>query len=127
MESNNRFIEETGFGYIVIDGVRYNYDVIVHVNGRITRRRKELSKPFKKGFHTPLALLEIEELLGEEPEVMVIGTGQFGALPVMGDVINELKRRGVEVIIDRTPRVIEIVNKLRDEGRRLIALLHVTC
>ena len=120
-------LEKTGFGYVIIDGKKYDHDVVIHVDGRISKRKKELSKPFKKRLHTPLAPPEIEELLHENPEVIVIGSGQFGALPIMDEVIKAIKSKGIELIVDVTPRVLEVINKLRAEGKRLAAILHVTC
>jgi len=120
-------LEKTGFGYIIVDGKRYNHDIVIHVDGQISKRKKELSKPFKRGLHTPLAPPEVEELLDEGPEVIVIGSGQFGALPIIDEAVQIVKDRGVEIIIDTTPRVIEVINKLRNEGKRVAAILHVTC
>ena len=118
--------EKTSFLEIWVDGRKYTYDITMHVDGRITRRHKELSKPFRNG-HTPLAPPELEELLKENPEVVVVGTGQRGAMPVPKETWELARSRGVELLAERTPRAIEILNKLQSEGRRVAAILHITC
>lgn len=119
-------IEKTGFGYIVVNGVKYDHDIVVHVDGKVTRRKKELSKPYKKGFHTPLAPPEIEEILAEKPEIIVIGSGQYGALPVLNETIKLLEEKKVKYIIEKTPKAIEEYNELSKE-RKVAAIFHVTC
>ena len=116
----------TGFGYIVINGKRFNHDIVVHVDGSITKRNKELSKPFKKGFHTPLAPPEVEPLLDEKPEVFIIGSGQYGALPVLEETKNIIKNSGVELVLEKTPKALKTFMNLR-KNRKVVAIFHVTC
>ncbi len=118
--------EGTGFGYIVIDGVRYDHDVILF--DKVQRRRKELSADLKKKYgHTPLTGREITEYFGKKkPEVLVIGTGQYGVLPLV-EVEETASKLGISVIKARAPEAIEIYNRLKDEGRRVAAIFHVTC
>jgi len=54
----------------------------------------------------------------------VIGTGMYGRLPVMGDVLAEAKRRGVEVVQCPTPKAVKLLNKGHADTN---AILHVTC
>ena len=61
------------------------------------------------------------------PKIIVIGSGQFGALPIMDEVIEKIKRNGIKIIVDRTPNVIDLLNKMISEGRKVAAILHVTC
>jgi len=119
-------IEETGFGYIVVDGVKYTHDVVVHVDGKVTKRKNVLSKPYKKGLHTPLAPPELEEILDENPEVVVIGSGQYGALPILEETVKLLEEKNVKYIIEKTPKAIEEYNKLSKE-KRVVGIFHVTC
>ena len=118
--------ERTSFLEIWVDGRKYDYDITLHVDGRITRRRKELSKPFADG-HTPVAPPELEELLNECPEIIVIGNGQAGAMPVPEETRKLATEKGVELIVVRTPEALDILNRLLREGRRVAAILHITC
>ena len=54
----------------------------------------------------------------------MIGTGADRALPVMPDVLEEAKRRGVQVKVVGTVEAIEL---LRSAGSKTNAVLHITC
>ena len=50
--------EDFSFGSLQIDGVTYNYDVVID-RGEIRKRKKEPSKQFRDAFgHTPLSVGE---------------------------------------------------------------------
>ncbi|HDI86385.1 MAG TPA: hypothetical protein ENF83_03140 [Candidatus Korarchaeota archaeon] len=118
--------ESTGFGYVVIDGKRYGHDVVL--TDEVRPRRKELSKSLRSRFgHTPLTGEEILAYFRDyRPEVIVVGTGQFGALPLVG--VDEAARElGAELIAKRTGEALKEYNRLVKEGRRVGALFHVTC
>ncbi|MCR8473758.1 MAG: hypothetical protein QXR44_04125 [Thermoproteota archaeon] len=61
---------ETGFGWIKVRGERYEYDIVIHVNGEVSRREKEKSR-VPMG-HTPLSEKELDFLERENPEVVFI-------------------------------------------------------
>lgn len=108
------------FGSIRIDGVTYNYDVVID-RGEIRKRKKKPSKKFKDTFgHTPLS---VEEKIPWKCHRLVIGTGT-GALPVMKEVEREAERRKIELVILPTNRAIQI---LKGEPADTNAILHVTC
>lgn len=114
-------IDKFSFGSIRIDGETYDQDVVID-RGAVRVRKKKRSKPFREQFgHTPLS---VEEKIPWKCERLVIGTGAEGSLPVMPEVLEEAKRRGVEVKAVRTPQAIEL---LRDAGSATNAVLHITC
>ena len=81
------------FGVIDIDGVTYEYDVVVD-RGDIRRRKKKASKKFRDTFgHTPLS---VDENIPWKCTCLVIGTGAHGRLPVMDDVKREARDRRVD-------------------------------
>jgi len=56
-------IDQFTFGSIRIDGVIYEHDVVI-ARGRVRKRKKKLSKPFRDVFgHTPVSI-EGEHPLG---------------------------------------------------------------
>jgi hypothetical protein len=84
------------FGSITIDGQSYTHDVIID-RGGVTKRKKKPSKQFRKEFgHTPVS---IEEKLPWKCRRLVIGTGNYGSLPVMNEVRREARRRKIELLI----------------------------
>jgi len=114
-------IKRFTFGSIEIDGVTYEYDVIIE-GGQVRKRKKKASKRLRAGFgHTPLSAAEDIPWTCRR---LVIGTGAHGALPVMDDVKREAKRRKVELVILPTPDAIKI---LHDGSEQTNAILHVTC
>ena len=114
-------IDRFSFGTIRIEGETYQRDVVID-RGEVRPRKKKASRPFREEFgHTPLSL---EEKIPWKCTRLVIGTGAQGALPVMPAVLEEAKRRGVDVTVARTEKAIAI---LRDSGRDTNAVLHITC
>jgi hypothetical protein len=111
------------FGWIEIDKIRYDYDVIIHGNGSVTKRSKKKSKDLKSTYgHTPLSEYELDFLKKEQPEKVFIGTGQYGDLPLTPNAENVLSR--FKAIIRPTPEILTI---LRKEHRSFVAIIHVTC
>lgn len=115
-------ISYPAFGEIVIDGQRYDHDVVV-TGGQVGKRGKDPSKPLKSRFgHTPLS---IEEEIPWEGPRLIVGTGYSGRLPVLSEIEEEAQRRGVELLVLPTSEAVEI---LADADRSQVnAVLHVTC
>ena len=112
--------EAFSLGFIRIDGVTYEHDVVID-RGEVRKRKKKASKKFRDAFgHTPLSL---EEKIPWKCGRLVVGTGT-GALPVMEEVKAEAKHRKVELLILPTTRAIEI---LKQKAADTNAILHVTC
>ena len=113
--------EDFSFGAIRIDGKTYEHDVIVD-RGEIRKRRKKASKKFRAAFgHTPLSA---EEKIPWKCRRLVVGTGAYGNLPVMKEVLREAERRKIELLIFPTARAIET---LQQDSEETNAVLHVTC
>src|SRR5216683_5728039 len=114
-------IDRFAFGTIRIDGESFERDVVID-RGEVRPRKKTPSKRFRDEFgHTPLS---VEEKIPWKCARLVIGTGAEGRLPVMPAVLDEARRRGVEITAVRTDRAIEL---LRGAGRDTNAALHITC
>jgi hypothetical protein len=111
----------TSYGWIEIDGIRYNHDVIVHRDRSVEKRSKKKSRKSRGIFrHTPLAQNELSFLRREKPDIVYIGTGQFDNLPITLDALRILAK--FRAIIRPTP---EIMNILSSENRSYSAILHV--
>lgn len=119
-------VEATGFGYVVVDGERYDDDVVIA--GGVMVRRKELSLKLREKYgHTPLTGEELLHYFSSDPpEVIVVGTGQSGMLPLVG-VEEACRLLGSKLILTRTKEAVEAFNKLSSEGKKVGAVLHVTC
>lgn len=109
------------FGSIQIDGVTYEYDVVID-GGSIRKRKKKPSKPFRSSYgHTPLS---VAEDIPWRCRRLVVGTGANGALPIMDEVEREAQARQIELLEVPTAQAIE---KLAKGDKETNAILHVTC
>jgi hypothetical protein len=114
-------IDKFCFGSIRIDGISYDYDVVIE-HGDVCKRKKKASKELRSEFgHTPLSLAEN---IPWGCRRLVVGTGASGALPVMDEVLNEASQRGVELVIVTTEQAIELLNRHPESTN---AVLHITC
>ena len=114
-------IDDFSFGRIRIDGKEYDHDVVIE-RGEISERKKKPSKAFREQYgHTPLSA---REDIPWHCRRLIIGTGAYGALPVMDDVTQEAAKRHVALVILPTPQAIDEVNQEQSETN---AILHVTC
>lgn len=109
------------FGSVEIDDITYDHDVIID-RGRIRRRRKKPSKKFREQFgHTPIS---VEEEIPWKCRTLVVGTGNYGSLPVMDEVKLEARRRKIDLLIVSTK---EAIQTLTNNSQHTNAILHVTC
>jgi hypothetical protein len=114
-------IDDFAFGSIRIGGDTYERDVLID-RGEVKPRKKKQSKRYRDEYgHTPLSL---DEKIPWKCERLVVGTGANGALPVMPAVLEEARRRGVELTAVRTPEAIKLLRKARADTN---AVLHITC
>ncbi len=111
------------FGWIKVNGVKYEKDIVLHFDGTVTKRKKKKSKDLKPIYgHTPLSERELDFLSKEKPEVVYVGTGHEAALPITPEALLILKK--YETVILPTN---EIIEKIDHENRKIAALIHVTC
>jgi hypothetical protein len=113
--------EQFTFGSIEVDGITYEHDLVID-RGTVRKRRKGPSKPFRSRFgHTPLSAAED---IPWECRRLVIGSGASGSLPVMDEIVEEARRRGVELLILPTG---EALDELQGADAETNAILHLTC
>jgi len=117
-------IDSTEFGSVTIDGKKYNQVLIIGdiISERDYDKLKELF-----GTSHKIGDWEAKELLKQNPEIIIIGTGQDGAMEVDEELIEDFKKKNIEVIAEITPRAIEIYNEKKEQGKRINALIHTTC
>ena len=70
---------------------------------------------------------DAEELIASGADVIVLSRGMQLVLQVPAGTIEELERRGIEVIVAETREAVQALNDLAVSGRRVGALLHSTC
>ena len=120
-------INSTQFGEVIIDDKKYHQVLIVG-----DKAEERDCEKLKKLFDTTHKIgdWEIEKLLKGNPQVIIIGTGQNGAMELDRETIQKLQSKGAKIISDITPKMIEIYNsqvRLGKLGKRINALIHTTC
>jgi len=118
------YINSTEFGNVVIDDKKYN-QVLITGDSIMERDYNKLKELFNTSHK--IGDWEVEELLKENPEIIVIGTGQNGAMEVDKEFIDSMKQKNIEVIAVETPKAIEIYNEKVKSNKRVNILIHTTC
>jgi hypothetical protein len=119
-------LESVGFGWLIANGQRYEDDVNITVEGAITLRPKHLSKKYG-GLHTVLGPEEVECALVGNPEILLVGRGHFGVLPIRPETHALLKQRGVRLELTRIREAIARHGELTGAGKHVAAVLHLSC
>jgi hypothetical protein len=110
------------FEEIEVESQSYDHDLVIE-RGQVRKRSKKPSKPYKAQFgHKPLSAAEAIPWGGKR---LIIGTGAYGSLPIMDEVLAEAERRGVEIVMVKTEEACRLLGDLPPE--ETYAILHITC
>lgn len=109
-------IDKTEFGSIIINGKKFNSDMIICWDGEL--RERTSSHNFTED--------ELHDLLLKEPEVIVVGTGTAGLMKIDQKTELKAKKEGIELISNRSHKAIQDFNNI-SKTKKAIALIHVTC
>ncbi|HLA41072.1 MAG TPA: MTH938/NDUFAF3 family protein [Candidatus Glassbacteria bacterium] len=116
-------INGTSFGSITIEGLNYEHDVVIRLDGKVKKRKKKLSKVVYGTSHV-VSQAEAEKFYEKGCEKVIVGCGQYGALRLSEEALKFLESRKCKVEIARTPAAIEAWNSARGKA---VGLFHVTC
>jgi hypothetical protein len=112
-------IESYIFGRMVIDGKEYSSDVIILPN-----RAKD--SWWRKRGHS-LLVEDVEEFIRKtKPEVIVLGTGKYGALEVLSETKEYLSTRGIDLIAEKTDEACKTYNRLA-QTKKVLGAFHLAC
>ena len=110
------------FGEIEVEKERYEHDIVIEA-GKVSKRKKGPSKQYRgQAGHTPLS---IEEKIPWGGNQLIVGTGVYGRLPVMPEVQEEAKRRGIKLVVVPTEDACRLLGDLQSEDA--YANHHTTC
>ena len=113
------------FGLLVYSAVPFPaVDLVIHANGMPAVRGSTVLDWTVQGKAHFVAFAEIEGLLQEGPDVLIIGTGYDNMVRVEEGI---LAMSAVQVLPLPTPQAVRRYNELRDEGKRVAAIMHSTC
>ena len=111
-------IENYSFGRVTINGKDYTSDVIIYPD------RVDSSWWRKEGHR--LQIDDLKDIIGANPEVLIVGTGAYGVMAVSNETAEFLKKKGIRLITEKTRNACDTYNKISGSGR-VIAALHLTC
>lgn len=110
-------IREYRFGHVVVDGKEHIRDVIVLPN-------RVVGEWCRRDGHA-LVLADLDDVLDEIPERLIVGCGADDRMRPDPRTLDELRRRGIEVEVLRTP---DAVHRFAEcDPARTAAALHLTC
>ena len=122
-ETSLPVIQSTRFGEVTIGDKTYTKDLYIYPDGTIKKRKKKLAKELYGTSHQ-LGPKELKKLCKKKPEIIIVGSGQQGALSLTKKGEAFLKKEGVKYKVLSTPDAVRSYNK---EKRRKALLIHVTC
>ncbi len=119
-------IEEYKFGSIIIDGKTYEYDVEVRWTGEVLK--------WWRGESHVVDIEDVERAIDQNPDLIIIGTGESGLAKVTERTKEEILSKGIGLIVDKTEEAVKTFNIQKreseeEEGRqkKVIGLFHLTC
>jgi hypothetical protein len=112
-------IDSYDFGRMVISGKVYSSDLIIFPD-------KILSSWWRKTGHR-LCMEDLKEVLKEDFDILVVGTGYMGLMKVEKEVIEHAHAQGFHLRIEKTRKAVEAFNRLSGQKKRTIGAFHLTC
>ncbi len=117
MEKSAVNIDSTKFGEITINGKAYDSDMTVYWDGKLSYRGKE---------HV-VEIGEFMQIMRAKPEILVVGTGQYGVVKIAPEVIGWAKNKHVDLYKEITAKAVKMFNAFANQGKRVVGIFHVTC
>jgi hypothetical protein len=111
-------IEAYEFGKMIYGGKTYTSDLIIYPD------RVDSSWWRLKG-HL-LQIEDLENILNEEPGILIIGTGAMGIMKVPKELKQHLEEKNIELYVQRTGKAVEVFNSA-DKSKKVIGAFHLTC
>ena len=116
-------IKSTSFGRITVGEKNYDRDIYILTDGSIQKRQVSLAEQVYGTGHK-IGPEELKEVCQGKPEVVFIGTGQYGAARLCQEGEQFLSESDIVFEALPTPKIIDAYNKCR---QRKAALIHLTC
>jgi len=116
-------IDSASFGSIVVNGKTYEHDIIISSGGRVTKRKKRLSRQVYGTSHV-ISRAEAEYIFETGTPRLIIGAGHNGMVILSNEANDFFRDHQCEVILLPTPGAVDVFNSMKG---RFQGLFHVTC
>lgn len=111
-------IEHYSFGKIIIDGKTYTSDVIIYPD--------HVDSPWWRKEGHNLHVDDLTDAINTKPEIIIVGTGDYGVMVVPEETIKSIRSKGIDVQVEKTEKAVQSFNSLKGK-KKAIAALHLTC
>jgi hypothetical protein len=111
-------IDNYSFGKIEIDGETFTSDVIVYPD------RVDSTWWRKEGHY--LHKEDLMDVVAAMPDIVVIGTGDWGVMKVPPKTVDFLESKGIKVLVEKTGKATAIFNEQQGKGK-VVGAFHLTC
>lgn len=116
-------LNDSGFGSIVVDGKKLDYDIIIRLTGKVEKRKKKLSKA-EYGTSHIISLDEAKYVYEPGAKRLIIGAGCHGMVVISEEADEFFRKVECKTELSLTSKAIE---KWNTASEPLIGLFHVTC
>ena len=116
-------IDSFSFGSIVVDGKKYRKDLIFLPDGTVKKRHGGF---WMFGDHD-IKKEEIEELHKAGAELTIVGIGTSSKACVSDEAKSYTQEANLELSILPSRDAVEKWNQLLSQGKKVAALIHITC
>ena len=111
-------IQHNEFGKFVINKKTYESDIKI-INNKVI--------PWNTRQGHDLLLIDLRDLLRDNPKSIIVGTGYSGNLKVSPEVKNFLKNERIKLKEMTTKEACDFINGLAYRKEKIYAILHSTC
>ncbi len=112
-------IEDYSFGSIKINGQKFEDDIFIDLDGKVSSWWREESHLFQEK--------DIKSFLEQKPEIVIFGTGKSGIAKLSKDLKDFLESSGIQIIVQPTEQAVDSYNQAREQDKKTVAFLHLTC
>lgn len=112
-------IEHYSFGTMVINGTRYNSDVILFGD--------TVDDNWWRNAGHELCVADIEQAIEKfNPTVVIVGTGKLGLMKVLPETETYLQSRQIRLVVQKTGQAWKTYNKFSGSDK-VLGAFHLTC
>ena len=105
-------IDGTEFGNIIINGKKYDHDVVIRLTGDVMKRKKKLSKKLYGTSHL-VSKDEAKFVFEKGAEVLIVGSGREGNVRLSPEAGAYLAKKACEIASRPTPKARRLFNETR--------------
>lgn len=116
-------IGDASFGEIAVGKKTHANDIIIRVDGKVKKRKKDAVKE-RHGTSHVVDAKELSRVCRGGPEIVFVGTGHQGQMALSEEAELFLSQRRIRLHVASTSELAEAYNGCSD---RKAALIHVTC